>query len=382
MDTLKNKVGWGLALISIIAYTILLLTGIVFISTVLLLILVIVFPLIIDGLRKHNKILLQKRIKATSWAMGFFVLLLFPAFWLIPQQIYVRTNRQDTLITPDAELVQKFGDKFLMVHDNFNNLTFMEKAELINDYTMEKIEWRLDYENYGIAGHQATPSECIKLGSDDCQGQAVTLASVMLYLEFEHVWVVETPFHWYVITRDPEKDALEKGWEVYIEEYQENGELITLNRDGEGNMPDWRLEEVVLIFNNEETLYPVNALDAIWIGWTATAFFYDDIFPMFLTYEILFLYVAMLILAIPLLFWSRYMMESDNKSNRIDKSIDIKRIVFQILIIGHILFGIFFLWFILQPVIWDYTLILSLSEISILVFLSSTPKFWKFLHLD
>ena len=61
--------------------------------------------------------------------------------------------------------------------------------------------------------------------------------------------------------------------------YQENGELLTLNRDGEGNMPDWRLEEVVLIFNDKETLYPVSPLEAVWIGWTATAFFYDDFFP-------------------------------------------------------------------------------------------------------
>jgi len=377
-EYIKSHIGVLVALISLCVYIILLITCIVFVSTILLLGLIIVLPLILVGAIRNEKVILKKRVKASSWALGFLVLILFPAFWLLPQQIFVRVNRQETLLTPENPYVEEFSKDFLKSTPGYENMTFKERAEKVSEYTTEKIKWRVDYETYGMAGHVATPEQCIQRGEDDCQGQAVTMASLLLNLDFKHVWVVETPFHWYVIVRDPSKEKLESGWERHIEDYQENGEVLPLNRDGEGSMPEWRLEEVVLIFNDQETLFPRSALEAIWIGWTATAFFYDDIFPIFLTFEVLFLLLGILALSVPLSMWTYYM--SSEKSEIGEKKV-LKTLLLRSLVLAPLLFFVFFIWFLIQEILWDYTLIMAISEISLIVMLSSEEKVWRSLSL-
>ena len=379
LSYIKSHIGTIIAGVFLFVYVFLLLTCIVFVSTILLLGLIIVLPVILIGMIRHEKRILKKRLKASSWAIGFLILILFPAFWLIPQQIFVRVNRQETLITPENPYVEEFAEKFLKSTPDYENMTFKEKAAKVSEYTTEKIKWRVDYETYGMAGHVATPGQCIQRGEDDCQGQAVTMASLLLHLDFKYVWVVETPFHWYVIVRDPSKGKLESGWERHIEEYQDNEEVLPLNRDGEGSMPEWRLEEVVLIFNNQETLFPRSPLEAIWIGWTATAFFYVDIFPIFLTFEVIFLLLAILALSVPFSIWTYYM-SSETFEIR-DKKV-FKTLLLRSLVLAPLLFLIFFIWFLTQEILWDYTLIMAISEISVIAVLSSEEKFWKKLRLN
>jgi len=354
----------------------------VFITTILLLGLIIVLPLIFIGLIRKDKNIIIRRVKASCWALGFLILILFPTFWLIPQQIYVRTHRQAELITPNAPAVEDFASEFLDEYSDFNSLTFKEKALAVSNFTTENIVWRLDFETYGMSGHVATPTECINRGTDDCQGQAVTMASLLLNLDFKYVWVVETPFHWYVLVRDPDKGALKQGWEKNVEVYQNSGEILTLNRNGGGSMPDWRLEEVVLIFNDKETLYPVGLLKAILIGWTGTAFFYGDIFPMFMTYEVIFLILGMFALAIPLAAWTYYMSPLDDSRRKEDRKQAGKKLFQRVIILGPLLFLVFLAWFFLQPIIWDYTLILAISEIGLLSVLASEAKFWKLIKVE
>ena len=382
ISSLKRNLGSILAILSLSTYVIMLLTYIVFLTTILLLLGFIFIPLILGGVIRGNKNLIQKRVKGSCWALGILILILFPAFWRIPQQVYIRTNRQETLITPDVPSVQELADEFLAAHDSFSELSFEKRAEAVSNFTLEKVHWVVDYETYGMAGHVATPSQCIQKGKDDCQGQAVTMASLLLNLGdsygFTHVWVVETPFHWYVLVRDPERGELEEGWEINVEKYQETEELLALNRDGRGSMPEWRLEEVVLIFNDEETLYPVCPFEALFIGWTATGFFYDDVFPVFLTSQVVLLFFAFLLLGIPLAFWSKYMMPQTNgKKGDKNTARIVRKVLIRGMILGMLLFGVFFSWFLLQPIIWDYTLILSVLEIGIILSLASEPIFWK-----
>jgi len=378
----KRFIGTSLAVLSLSLYIIMLFTYTVFITTILLLGLIIVLPLIFIGLIRKDKNIIIRRVKASCWALGFLILILFPTFWLIPQQIYVRTHRQAELITPNAPAVEDFASEFLDEYSDFNSLTFKEKALAVSNFTTENIVWRLDFETYGMSGHVATPTECINRGTDDCQGQAVTMASLLLNLDFKYVWVVETPFHWYVLVRDPDKGALKQGWEKNVEVYQNSGEILTLNRNGGGSMPDWRLEEVVLIFNDKETLYPVGLLKAILIGWTGTAFFYGDIFPMFMTYEVIFLILGMFALAIPLAAWTYYMSPLDDSRRKEDRKQAGKKLFQRVIILGPLLFLVFLAWFFLQPIIWDYTLILAISEIGLLSVLASEAKFWKLIKVE
>ncbi|MHA1439700.1 MAG: hypothetical protein ACTSPD_19185 [Promethearchaeota archaeon] len=359
-----------------------LITYLMFLTTMLLLLLIIIVPLILISLIRKDKKLIFRRCKASCWALGFIILLLFPAFWLIPQQIYRRVNRQKELITPNAQEVNDFADDFLKEYSEFENMSFEDAAYAVSKFTLNRIKWKLDYETYGMSGHVATPSECIKKGADDCQGQAVTMASLLLNLGFKYVWVVETPFHWYVLVRDPDLGELSPGWEKKVEYYQESGDLIPLNRDGEGQMPEWRLERIILIFNNKETLYPVNFLEAIYISWTATGFFVDDFFPIFESFEIVFLITCMFALAIPLSLWTYYMSSIDDFKRKIDREQKFKKLFLRVVVLGPLLFLIFFTWYLLQPFIWDYTLIISILEISLLSVLASEPKFWKFLKIE
>ncbi len=377
---LKKNGGTILAIISLTIYVILVIFCLVFLSAMLLLGLLVVIPLLIVALIRKDRKLIVKRTKASCWALGFLVLFLFPAFWLIPQQIYVRQNRQSELITPDDPAVKEFAKDFLKDNPDYNNMSFEEKGKAVSKYTVKNIVWTLDFETYGIAGHVATPKQCIEKGKDDCQGQAVTMASLLLNLNFKYVWVVETPFHWYVLVRDPSKGELEKGWEKKVESYQENGEVLPLNRDGEGSMPEWRLEEVVLIFNDKETLYPVNPIQAIAISWSATAFFKDDFFPIFMSYEIIFLLAGMFALAIPIVLWTGYM--ASNKENTAKPfKLRAKENLKKVLVLGPLLFLVFLVWFLLENLLWDYMLVISISEMTAIFILASEPSFWKLIRV-
>jgi hypothetical protein len=384
---LKKRGGSILALIALITYIIMLFTHLYFVTSILLLGLIIVLPLILIAILKKDRKLILKRTKASCWALGFLILILFPAFWLIPQQMYVRINRQETLITPNEPAVEDFANKFIAssFFTGWSGKTFTEKAKAVSKFTTDEIKWILDYQTYGMSGHVATPKQCIELGMDDCQGQAVTMASLLLNSKlnntFPYVWVVETPFHWYVLVRDPAKGKLEEGWETKVEEYQETGEILPLNRDGQGSMPEWRLEEVVLIFNDKETLYPQSPIGAILTGWTAKGFSYDDLFPIFLTFGVIFLVLLILLFAMPFALWSYYMSSYSDFKRREYRENKGKVLAKRMLVLGPLLFSAFFLWFLLLTIRSDYALILSITVIAIISILASEQKFWELLRM-
>jgi len=386
---IKN-IGLILAISSLSLYIIMLFTFIAFLTTMLLLGLIIVVPLIVIGALKKDRMILIRRIKASCWTLGILILFLFPAFWLIPQQMYVRVNRQETLITPTIEPVDDLADEFLADTLNFGTMNFTEKAKAVSRFTILKINWKLDYATYGMAGHVATPAEVIARGEDDCQGQAVVLASLLLNpkINFTYVWVVETPWHWYVLVRDPAKGALSSGWETNVELYQNNGELMPLNRDGTGNsdagggMPEYRWEEVQLIFNDKETLYPTNFFGLVAIGWTATGFFVNELFPIFPTFDFLYIIIACLVLAFVMVGWTSYMSKREGERNERKKFRSVKIIIPKFIILSSLIVVFFAQWYFTQNILWDYTLIIIFCELSIISSLASEPKFWKVLRIE
>nr|MDO8109673.1 hypothetical protein [Candidatus Sigynarchaeota archaeon] len=375
-DQIKTHGGTAIAFLALAVYTILVITCIIFVSSMLLLGLIVVVPPIIAALAKKNKNLTFKRIRAACWGLGFLVLLFFPAFWLIPDQVYRRVNRMATLVTPQDPAVITFTDDFLAMHPTFESMTFEDRMKNATAFMLERIEWRSDFDTYGLLGHVATPAECIALGADDCQGQAVVLASMLLQLNVS-AWAVETPFHWYVLARDPALPPMAAGWEKNVETYQDSGEVMPLNRDGGGLMQSWRWEPVILIFNDRETLFPVDFWQGAWISWTSTGFFYDAIFPVFRGPGIIGVLGAMYLLAIPVSAWLIYMSGEEPDWTRAARRKTAKVFFLKVLVLGTCLFGVMIAWYFLQPVIWDYTLVLAISMISTICTIIAEPWFWK-----
>jgi hypothetical protein len=366
-------------------YVVLVATCGMFVSSMLLLGLIVIIPPVVVAAIKKDKRLLGMRAKAACWALGFVVLFMFPAFWLIPGQVYVRVNRQATLMTPNDPAVVAFADDFLAWYPggpaSYTVASFSDRMGNATDFMLERIVWKLDFETYGLAGHVATPAQVISLGADDCQGQAVALASLLLRLNYTSIWAVETPFHWYVVARDPALAPLPAGWEKDVEEYQSNGSIATLNRDGDGNMPTWRWEPIVLIFNDRETLYPVDPFTAVWISWSSTAFFVDDIFPLFEGVGILTIAAVSLLMGMPLALYTSYMGGQEAKVPKGQAKKLMKAFVLKSLVLGAAFFGILVGWYFLQPLIWDYTLVMAIGLVSLVCTAAAEPRFWQRLKI-
>lgn len=373
-----NNYGLIVALFGYSVFFIMFATFINFVSYEMLIFLLMMFPMFIVGIIHKNKKLIIKRFKGMGWALIIVILLLFPAFWLIPQQIWARVNRQSVLITPNAPAVQVFASDFRNEYTAYDSLSFNEKILAVRDFALEKVAWKLDYETYGISGHIATPTECINLGADDCQGQAVTMASLFLYLGFEYVWAVETPFHWWVLIRDPAKGELPVGWERNVETLVDTGELITVNRAGHLNsMPEWSWEEIVMIFNNEETLFPVSLFEAILIALTTTPYFHIEFEKVFTSPSIVIMIFAMILLALPAIGWTSYMSYEKESVEKIEKRTNKKSYLFKSILVGCLFFGVMTAWYLLDFVILNYSLIMSIGLFATILILSSEAKFWR-----
>lgn len=69
--------------------------------------------------------------------------------------------------------------------------------EISNIYVQSQISYRSDTSNYHSIDHLATTSEILKRGADDCDGQAILIASLLRYRGYDayvvfgysHVWV-------------------------------------------------------------------------------------------------------------------------------------------------------------------------------------------------
>jgi len=157
---------------------------------------------------------LLSRIKLNGYLMGLICLIMFPNISVIPDQITRRIAPAYTVITPHDPLVLQFRTQFFTENINisdFAKLSFADQMGVVDEFIKEKIIWKNDFSQYGVIGLLTTPQEVLTRMAGDCQGQAVTTASLLLSmnsLEFGgnnstapfggfNAWVSETPFHWW-----------------------------------------------------------------------------------------------------------------------------------------------------------------------------------------
>jgi len=85
----------------------------------------------------------------------------------------------------------------------FDGLHFYDQMYEVDKFIAKVIIWKDDYSVYRLSGLLLSPIEVVDTMSGDCQGQAVTTASLLLSMGFR-AWVVETPFHWWTHVEDPD----------------------------------------------------------------------------------------------------------------------------------------------------------------------------------
>jgi len=372
--------GLILAAIGYIYYLILLITFLVFISYVLLIFVLIMLPLPIVGASHKDKIILIRRVKAMGWGLLVMAFILFPTFWNIPQQIYVRQNQQQYLLEPDAPEVKVLAADFLEQYEDLENMSIQEIGEAIREFVLEEIVWELDYVIYGMAAHQASASEAIRRGKDDCQGQACVMASILLNLDFDYVWVVEAPFHWWVIIRNQSLGKLKDGWEENVDALYHDGEIEFINRGGSRNLPEWTWADPVLIFNQEEILYPRGAL---WSSYSTGYYWWRQLVPLFCSLNIMVLIVGLLALAFFVTGWTSYQSSDKQKKGLSCLKVNKQLLLKKWSVLGGLLFGVMTLWTLLtlNRFLMDYSLIIAMIGFSTTISLAAEPKFWKSLHI-
>ena len=103
---------------------------------------------------------------------------------------------------------------------------------------------------------------------------------------------------------------------------------------------------------------------------------------MFLSYQIIFLILALFAFAIPVSLWTYYISPLEDSKRKEDRKHASLILIKRVLVLGPLLFSVFLAWFFLQTIIWDYTLILAISEISVICILASEPRFWTLLNKD
>jgi len=149
--------------------------------------------------------LLSRRIKLAGWFLGAVSLVVFPNIFLFPQQLQRRFDPSNSVLLPDDEHIIKLRAMFYanVSMDNFNHMHFYDQMYEIDKFIAKVIIWKNDYSVYELSGLLLSPIEVLEHMSGDCQGQAVTTASLLLSMGF-HAWVVETPFHWWTHVEDPD----------------------------------------------------------------------------------------------------------------------------------------------------------------------------------
>ncbi len=150
--------------------------------------------------------------------VGIYVLLVpNPLMW--PQQIERHLN-PTLLITPGAPEVQdlnstgKFWDWLMdtegLSTSQFEALDEPTKLRHLSDYCLIVVNWTDIAVQYGVIARVATPAEAITSGHGDCQAQAVTTTSLLIFLGY-NAYAAESPLHWYTVV------FLANGTPVYLD---------------------------------------------------------------------------------------------------------------------------------------------------------------------
>ena len=96
----------------------------------------------------------------------------------------------------------------------------------------------------------------------------------------------------------------------------------------------------------------------------------------------MFIVIAAFILAIPMVGWTSYMTNRNGDIEERKKHRKVLTILPKILLIWGLIILVFIQWFLTQWTLWDYTLIIAISELSIISILASEHKFWKLLRIE
>eukprot|EP00211_Chloroparvula_japonica_P002758 CAMPEP_0119120142 /NCGR_PEP_ID=MMETSP1310-20130426/1318_1 /TAXON_ID=464262 /ORGANISM="Genus nov. species nov., Strain RCC2339" /LENGTH=519 /DNA_ID=CAMNT_0007109607 /DNA_START=35 /DNA_END=1594 /DNA_ORIENTATION=- len=151
-----------------------------------------------------SRMKMYRVLMASGIILLVICMLLYPAFWRMPSQIYRHVYLPFTTLTPNHPLVENLVDDFYQSvggKDMFESYIFQKQMYLLDRYIYKTIIWTPDMGQYGMIGLITTPEEVITRMAGDCQGQAVVTASMLLNMGFEG-YCVETPMHWWTHSRD------------------------------------------------------------------------------------------------------------------------------------------------------------------------------------
>lgn len=128
--------------------------------------------------------------------LAVVLVVLFPRFWLIPQWLQ-RWSNPAALIEPDhpglAPLEAAARTQIRKQGITADRAAFLAVQNLV----LEQIPYKHDWDNSGQVDHLPSVSEVLAAGADDCDGQAIMIASLLQRMGYEahlvtdvlHVWV-------------------------------------------------------------------------------------------------------------------------------------------------------------------------------------------------
>jgi hypothetical protein len=122
------------------------------------------------------------------------------------------------------------------------------KLHHLSDYCLFVVNWTDIAVQYGVIARVATPAEAITSGHGDCQAQAATTTSLLIFLGY-NAYAAESPLHWYTIV------YLANGTPVYLDRIV--GELrltasdpeLLLNDKGIWYTKNWAAMFPDIVFN-------------------------------------------------------------------------------------------------------------------------------------
>jgi hypothetical protein len=221
----------------------------------------------------------RRRTLLVGWFAGLFCLLLFPNVTTIPEQIYRHLDPADSILTPSDPSVQALVDKFYTTKLNRTAWealpTFNDRTFAVDEFIFEQVEWKSDFSLYLMLGLLVTPAEALShgngtyAGAGDCQAQAAVTCSMLLNMGVKCA-LIETPFHWTTMARDPNSSA-----EAFLNQHGNAGRLgtVTPQPTSQTITKQWppRCAECrdSLAFNEEDTYFVRDPLGAFMNAWTA-----------------------------------------------------------------------------------------------------------------
>ncbi|MCK4637708.1 MAG: hypothetical protein KAT49_07505 [Methanomicrobia archaeon] len=158
------------------------------------------------------------KLSVVSLLLAFFVVMvggsMNPLMW---KQQFERRQNPTMLLEPTSPTIKKLNEGFEASYGHilkfktqdllYGYAAILTKEDLVlldrftlevsNIYIQSQVGYKTDIGNYHSIDHFATSSEIIQRGADDCDGQAILIASLLRYrgydayvvVGYSHVWV-------------------------------------------------------------------------------------------------------------------------------------------------------------------------------------------------